>query len=59
MELTALSTKVCSKCGMVLPLNMFYKNGGGSRRPDCKQCKQKEGFKVYGGANWGALMLNS
>lgn len=26
MELMALSTKVCSKCGMVLPLNMFYKN---------------------------------
>lgn len=41
MKLMALLTKVCSKCGMVLPLNMFYKNGGGSRRPDCKQCKQK------------------
>lgn len=41
MELMALLTKVCSKCGRVLPLNMFYKNGGGSRRPDCKQCKQK------------------
>lgn len=42
-------TKICSKCGEEKPLDLFYrhKKSKDGRRPDCKECsnKQKQSYK--------------
>lgn len=38
-------TKVCKRCGRLLPLAAFPKNGNGGYRPVCKSCRSKNSGK--------------
>lgn len=40
-------TKICNKCKKELPLDKFNQNGGGTLRPDCKDCRKKYHKKRY------------
>ena len=33
-----METKICSKCGIELPLTEFYSRGNGKYRSECKKC---------------------
>ncbi len=41
------TAKRCTKCGRELPATEFYRNGSGSYRPDCKDCRKAYGRQRY------------
>lgn len=47
------TSRECSRCGRILPMDMFHRNGQKGRRADCKDCFYERHVKPRATINTG------